>query len=84
MADTWYECKVMRTGPAEDGTIFIWLREKNNNFNHWFKTHPLVKKEMMAVALSAMAMDKGVHASLPDTKAYTTINRLYVDRDLVF
>ena len=75
---SWAECKVTRAGPAEDGTIFIHLREKSGAFNFWFKAVPNMKKEMLATALAAMNMDKNVQVWLEGTTAYSEVRRLYV------
>lgn len=75
---TWAECRVNRAGPAAGGTIFIHLREKDGEFNVWFKAEPGFKKEMLATALAAMNMGTNVIVNLDSTEAYSQINRLYV------
>jgi hypothetical protein len=70
----------MQAGPAEDGTIYIALRATDGSFNNWFSAVPAMKKEMLATALSAMSMGKGVTASVTATTPYSVINRLYVVR----
>lgn len=75
---TWAECKVNRAGPAENGVIYIHLREKDGAFNFWFQAVPGMKKEMLATALAALNMQTNVVANLEATTAYSQINRLYV------
>ena len=74
----WVNCEVMRAGPAENGVIYIALKNVDGSFNHWFQAVTAMKKEMLATALSAMSMEKLVSADVTDTVAYSTINRLYV------
>ncbi len=76
----WVTCEVMRAGPAENGTIFIALKNVDGSFNHWFQAVPAMKKEMLATALSAISMEKQVIAFLTGTVQYSTINRLYVSK----
>ena len=74
----WKECAVKRAGPSEIGVIYIQLREKNGEFNHWFQAFPGMKKEMLATALAAMNMQTNVVVNLEGADAYSQINRLYV------
>ena len=50
----WVECNVTRAGPAENGTIYIALRAKNNSFHNWFVAVPAMEREMLATALTAI------------------------------
>lgn len=75
----WAECDVTRAGPAEDGVIYIALKAKDGSFHNWFMATAVQKKEMLATALAAMSMGKGVTALLSNTAAYSFINRLYVN-----
>lgn len=74
----WVECNVTRAGPAENGTIYIALKAKDNSFHRWFKAVPAMEREMLATALTAISTGNDVTTNLSSTQAYSTINRLYV------
>jgi hypothetical protein len=74
----WVECNVTRAGPAENGTVYIALRAKNNSFHNWFVAVPAMEREMLATALTAISTGNDVTTSLSATAPYSTINRLYV------
>lgn len=74
----WFNCSVTMTGPAEDGNIYINLAEQTGKFNGWFDAEPSHRKEMLAVALAAMASNHKVVVYLTSTDYYSQINRLYL------
>lgn len=74
----WVDCKVTRAGPAENGTVYIALRAKDNSFHQWFVAEPTMEREMLATALTAISSGHDVSSLLSATTAYSTINRLYV------
>ena len=74
----WVECNVTRAGPAENGTIYIALRAKDNSFHDWFVAVPAMEREMLATALTAISGNRDVTTHLSATTGYSTINRLYV------
>ncbi|MEX0345573.1 MAG: hypothetical protein AB3N20_11660 [Rhizobiaceae bacterium] len=74
----WEECRVTRAGPAENGNIYIALQAASGAFHNWYIANSSMEKEMLAVALSAIAGDRTVTTHLASTTAYSTINRLYV------
>lgn len=74
----WFDCEVQKAGPAEDGTIFIWLRHTGGAFNCWFSATPTMKREMLATALAALSGRKVVNVYLTSTDEYSVINRMYV------
>ncbi len=74
----WAECNVTRAGPAENGTVYIALRAKDNSFHNWFVAVPAMEREMLATALTAISTGRDVTASVSATAAYSTLNRLYV------
>ena len=74
----WVDCSVTRAGPAENGTVYIALRAKDNSFHNWFKAVPAMEREMLATALTAISTGNDVTTSLSATGPYSTINRLYV------
>lgn len=74
----WVECNVTRAGPAENGTVYIALRAKDNSFHNWFVAVPAMQREMLATALTAISGNRDVSTHLGATSPYSTINRLYV------
>ena len=74
----WVECNVTRAGPAENGTIYIALRAKDNSFHNWFVAEPSMEREMLATALTAISAGKDVTSNVSATSPYSTVNRLYV------
>lgn len=76
----WFNCLVMWTGPAEDGTVFIFLHERNGAFDRWYRAVEVSKREMLATALTAITTGTPVAALLTTSDEYGTINRLYVSR----
>jgi hypothetical protein len=76
----WFDCAVNLVGPAEDGVIYIHLRERNGQFDLWYRAYDTMKKEMLATALSSISTSLPVTANLTTTDEYGTINRLYVRR----
>jgi hypothetical protein len=77
----WFTCDVTSTGPAEDGTIYIRLRPIESQFTErWFKAHPTIRKEQLAVALSSMSMRSRVSAAVSATTEYSVVERLYLQR----
>jgi hypothetical protein len=76
----WFTCNVNMTGPAEDGTIYVHLREVNGAFDNWYRAAAAAKKELLATALTAISASLRVSAFLTTKDAYGTLNRLYVVR----
>jgi hypothetical protein len=81
----WFHCEIVKAGPAEDGTIYLALRDTADNpgwsDGRWFMAVDNVKREMLATALSAMATGYPVDAALADPPdEYTRCNRLYIVR----
>jgi len=76
----WFTCNVNMTGPAEDGTIYVHLREVNGAFDTWYKAAAAAKKEILATALTAISASLRVSAYITTKDAYGTLNRLYVVR----
>ena len=75
----WFTCDVTRAGPAENGTIYLGLRDVGGTFpSRWFQAVPQMEKEMLATALTAVSTGKRVRTSIADTAAYSTVNRLYI------
>jgi hypothetical protein len=84
MADGgWFDCEVIRAGPAQDGTIYIALRDVGDAFpSRWFTAVAPMEREMLATALTAISTGIRVRASLASTDENATINRLYVAQDV--
>ena len=75
----WFSCSVEKVGPAEDGVIYIWLKDRNGTFNHWFKAVDLMKREMLATALTATTTKGAVDVALTATAEYSQLNRMYLN-----
>ena len=79
----WFDMEVVRAGAADDSNILIFLRPLGNEFvPRWFVAAPQVKKEMLATALTAITTQLRVTAALATRDEYSTVERLYVRRDL--
>jgi len=78
----WFTCEVVRTGPAEDGTVFIMLRDLGGAFGPgWYPAVDAMKREMLATALAAISTGFHVDVSLSSTDEYAgRVNRMYVTR----
>jgi hypothetical protein len=79
----WFDCTVTAAGAAENGNVYIGLREINNRWvplERWYAAEPTMSKEMLATALTAITTQLPVRVNLSPwtTTAYGTINRLYV------
>jgi hypothetical protein len=79
----WVTSEVVRTGAAEDGTIYVRLRPLAGEFpgSRWFVAANEVKREILATALTAITTQLHVNARLVDLDQYSTLNRLYVSRE---
>lgn len=76
----WFDCNAIWAGPAEEGSMFIRLRERGGAWERWYRGFETYKKEMLAVALTAITTGFPVSALLTTSDEYGTINRLYVRR----
>jgi hypothetical protein len=74
----WVNCHVEKVGPAEDREIYVALRADDGSFNHWFKAHPNIRRDMLSTALFALIWDKQVTVALTSTAEYSTVERLYI------
>jgi hypothetical protein len=70
----------MQTGPIENGEVWIKLREEGGQFERWYSPVSIVKKEMLAVALTAMTTGFRVAAALTTKDEWGPIERLYIMR----
>jgi hypothetical protein len=83
-AGGWFDCEVIRCGPAEDGNIYIGLRPLGGQWPgwRWYSATNTQRKEMLATALTAISNQLHVSAALSTTDAYGTVERCYVARDV--
>lgn len=76
----WFTCRVERTGPADDGRIYVWLNHQGGQFNHWFFAMPAIQREILSTALTAISTGLLVDVLLVSTDEYSMIARIYVKR----
>ena len=76
----WFTCTVSAAGPTEDGSIWMKLKEVGGQFERWYFAVSIVKKEMLATALTAITMGVPVLAALSTTDEWGPIERLYITR----
>lgn len=76
-AGGWFECVVDYAGPAEDGAVYMHLREQGGAFDRWYKATEVFKREMLATALTALTSGLAVSAALSTTDEYGVCERLY-------
>lgn len=79
-----YVCIVTATGPGGATATFVRLTDTAATpafTNRWFKFRSDRAKEMLAVALTAMANNKKVRATLVSTDAYATVNEFMIVSD---
>lgn len=76
-AGNFHTCTVEAAGPGGNGT-FIKLHDVNSNGAYWCVPRATREKEMLAVALTAMANDMQVSAFFDDTDRNPIIGTLYL------
>jgi hypothetical protein len=77
----WYTCEITATGPAEDGVVYVRLRDTGGVLSErWFKAVATMKREMLTTALAAMSSGRRVTANVANDAEYSDLNRLYVLR----
>lgn len=78
----WFYCDIIRAGQAEDGRVYIGLRDRAESWPgwRWYYAVEGYKREMLATALTAVSTGYPVDAALVSTDDYSQINRLYVGR----
>jgi hypothetical protein len=83
-AGGWFDCEVIRCGPAEDGMIYIALRPLGGQWPgwRWYSAVNAQRREMLATALTAISNQLHVTVALSTTDQYGTVNRCYVGRDI--
>jgi hypothetical protein len=81
MADPWFRCQVDGTGPAEDATIYVRLRDVHGAFPaRWFKANVQIKREVLATSLAAVTTGFHVDTLLTSSNEYSFIQRMYLVR----
>jgi hypothetical protein len=76
----WFTCSVERTGPADDGKIYVWLNDQGGKFNHWFYAVEAMQSEILATALTAISAGLLVDVSVSSIDQYSQLSRIYVKR----
>jgi hypothetical protein len=76
----WFDCNVNYCGPAENGVIYIHLRERGNAFDRWYQAYDTMKRDMLATALTAISTGLPVTVYITTTDEYGILNRLYIRR----
>lgn len=77
----WFNCKVEKVGPADTGEIFIFLKDVNGSFSHWFIPVSSMQREMLSTALTAISTGLTVEALVASPKEYDRILRFYITRN---
>lgn len=81
---SWHGCHVRQTGVVEDGRTLISLREDSGSAwtgDRWFVAVETARREMLAVALTAITTDMQVSVQLTSTAAEGGVcERLYLNR----
>lgn len=75
----WYNCRVARAGPAENGVIYVSLQDRGGAFPaRWFEALATMKGEMLSTALAALTTGFSVDIALDSTVEYSVIQRMYL------
>lgn len=78
-AGGWFTCEVGAAGPAEDGTIYVLLKDVGGAFPYqWYYAIVNERKEMLATALAAITSGIKVTVYLVSKDPYSQINRMYI------
>jgi hypothetical protein len=75
-----FDCNVDLAGSRGDGSVAIFLRERNGAFARWYEASDPAKREMLATALTAISTSQPVSAYLTTTDEHGTIIQLFVRR----
>ena len=73
----WYTCTIHQAGPGAGVNIYISLG-CGAVTQRWFVARQEQEKEILATALTAIALDKGVVAYLEGSAAYSRILYFYI------
>jgi hypothetical protein len=76
----WYKCTITRVGATSDRFV-VYLTDTAATpafTNTWFVLHNTIKKELLAIALTAYSSNKKLYVSLPVVTAGSTIAAAYM------
>jgi hypothetical protein len=73
-----FACTVTAAGAAEDGNIYIELREENLRFWGLYSAVASQRREILATALTAISTQTPVIARLTTTDDFGTIDYLFI------
>ena len=82
-AGTWKTCEVIQAGPSGKSAVIIMLTHAADSpafKNRKFRAYSVTKKEMLAVALTAMATGKNVYVYLTSVKAGSTVTTMLLKK----
>jgi hypothetical protein len=75
----WFECRVERVGPGEDGTIWVNLTDTGGAFERvWFVALCSIGLQLLDTALVAVQSGLVCHVALTGTTDESEIYRLHV------
>ena len=78
-ATEWYICTIQEAGAGGSGTTLVRLTDINGAFaNTWFQASYSIRKEILAVALTAMTNNKKVRVGLSGSSQYSLIYCMYL------
>jgi hypothetical protein len=82
-----YLCSVNNCGPNQDGNVLMYLTGRNaatgETIRDYYMAAPLVKKEVLATGLVAMANRRKVLATLDTTTSRSQIREILVTMEQV-
>lgn len=78
MAMFGYICNVLRAQAREDGQVHILLQsaDPQGTFREYYIAEDVSKREMLAIAMTAMVSKRQVQAWLENTAAYSPLFRI--------
>jgi hypothetical protein len=78
MAVQFFDCRVERVGPGEDGTIWINLTDKGGKFSKvWFKSLPAIRPQVLETALVAVQNNLVCQVALTGTNDQSEVHRIH-------
>ena len=78
----WFDCRVDRVGPGEDGTIWIALTDRGGKFTEqWFVALPTIRQEVLQTALAAVQNDLVCRVALTGTGDDGEVYRIHAIKD---